>query len=91
MWRPEELRDRLRRSPFQPLAFYDSLNRRYEIRHPEMAMVGERYVTIGIPSSKEGIFSQTVNVALVHIVRWEDLPVAGSPTSDGNEPIPPVA
>jgi hypothetical protein len=84
MWRPEHLRDRLRKTPFQPLAFYDTLNRRYVIRHPEMAMVGERYVTIGIPSKKKGIFSRTVNVALAHIVRWEDLPVPGKSGGNGH-------
>jgi hypothetical protein len=84
MWRPEQLRDRLRESPFRPLAFYDSLNRRYEIRHPEMAMVGERDVVIGLPSSKVGIHSQTVTVALMHIVRWEDLPASNPPATDGN-------
>ena len=86
MWRPERIRDRLRKSPFQPLAFYNSLNRRYEIRHPEMAMVGERWVTIGIPSPTEGIISEVVNVALIHIVRWEDLPMSNAPAGDGNAP-----
>ncbi len=93
MWRPEELRARLRRQPFQPLVLLDSLDTRYEIRHPELVMVGERSLTIGIPSpTHPGVYSHTVCISLEHVVRWEDLPSTPSPPASGNgESSPPPA
>jgi hypothetical protein len=68
VWRPEELRARLRRQPFQPLVLLDSLDARYEIRHPELVMVGERSLTIGIPSPTDpAIYTHTVCISLEHV------------------------
>jgi hypothetical protein len=85
MWRTEELRVRLRRRPFQPVLLLDSLDARYEIRHPELVMVGERSLTIGIPSpTNPGVYTHTVCISLEHLVRWEDLPLPPSKSPGGN-------
>jgi hypothetical protein len=90
VWRPEELRERLRRQPFQPLVLLDSLNARYEIRHPELVMVGERSLTIGIPSpTHSGIYTHTVCISLEHVARWEDLPSTPAPPSGSDGASPP--
>ncbi len=84
MWRPTDLLERLHETPFRPVAFYDSLNRRYEIHQPDLAMVGERSITIGVPSSQKGVYIHTVCVSLDHIVRWENLPSSDHAPADGN-------
>jgi hypothetical protein len=77
--RPEELRDRLRRLPFPPLVLLDSLDAHHEIRHPELVMVGERSLTIGIPSpTHPAIYTHTICISLEQVVRWEDLPATPS-------------
>ncbi len=48
--RPEDIRDFLQRKPFQPFRLTLTDGRTYEVRHPEMAMVGRSSVAIGLPA-----------------------------------------
>ena len=58
-------------SPFQIIA---SEGLRYDIRHPDLVLVGRRDLTIGFPDRKlPTIYSGVIRVAMVHVVGIEDL------------------
>jgi hypothetical protein len=65
MW-PEDTREFLQHKLFQPfrLALTDRLP--YEVRHPDMAMVGRSAVAIGLPAS------------LLHIMQVEPSEMQGT-------------
>lgn len=69
--RPEDIRDYLRREPFQPFRLTLTDGRTYDIRHPEMAMVGRSTVAIGRPANgkDETIYDRLVTVDLLHIMQ----------------------
>lgn len=72
---PEDLWERLRRRPFEPFRIYLTDGTVYEVRHPELVMVGRRSAVIGVAQSGDGppFYDRTTTVALVHIVRLEAL------------------
>jgi hypothetical protein len=84
MFRPETIQERLREKPFRPLRLVVSEGLRYDIRHPDLVLVGERDLIIGSPSaSNPSLYDQTTRVAMVHVVALEDLPMS---TSSANGP-----
>ena len=76
MLRPDLIQQRLTRKPFEPVRVLASEGLRYEIYHPEMIMVGERDITIGISRHKGTIYDRQIRIAIMHIVGLEDLPPA---------------
>lgn len=82
MFRPEEIQARLREKPLRPLRLVVSEGLRYEVRHPDLVLVGERDLIIGVPGpTSPTIYNRVVRVALMHLVALEDLP-----TSSANGP-----
>ena len=74
MFRPEEIQARLRVRPFIPLRIIASEGLRYEIRHPDLVMVAQRYLVIGHETpGVPGICSETTYLALVHVVGIEEI------------------
>ena len=78
--RPEDILGLLRARPFQAFRISLSDGAQYDIRHPELAIVGRSVVTLGLagPEGLDTPVEQTVNVALIHITRTELL--NGAPT-----------
>jgi hypothetical protein len=70
----------LRRKPFVPFRVRVSDGRVYEIRHPELAMVGLAVPIIGLPTdrSQPDLFGRSEIVDLRHVVRLEPLTEASS-------------
>jgi hypothetical protein len=79
--RPEDFRDHLRKQPFQPFRLTLTDGRTYEVRHPELAMVGRTTAIIGLtrPDEPEPVFDRQVTVSLLHIMQIE--PIATVPTA----------
>ena len=73
--RPQDILDLLRRQPFEPFRLHLSDGAVFEVRHPELAMVGRSTVLIGIPApeSAEAVFDRYVNCALIHITHTEPI------------------
>jgi hypothetical protein len=79
MFRAEDIRARLRQQPFRPFRLLASEVLRYDINHPELVLVGQRDVAIGLPSTENpAIYDQLIRVAMVHVVGLEDLPAPAS-------------
>ncbi len=73
--KPEDILGLLRARPFEPFRIHMSDGSAFVIRHPELAMVAQSKVLVGIPGPKgpEGPVERTVFCALIHITRVEKL------------------
>ena len=73
--RPEDILELVRTRPFRPFRIRMSDGQQFEVRHPELAMVGRSQVIIGIPATEgpDGTFERTVNCALLHITTTEQI------------------
>ena len=67
--RPQDILKYLQRTPFQPFRLCFSDGRSFEIRHPEMTMVGRSAVIIGVPDpeEEEPIYERSFDCAIMHI------------------------
>jgi hypothetical protein len=72
---PEQIQSRLRIKPFLPLRIIASEGLRYDIRHPDLVLVGERELTFGLPKVDDRPFyDRMIRIPLFHIIGLEDLP-----------------
>jgi hypothetical protein len=71
--RPEDVRDFLQRKPFQPFRVTLTDGRVYEVRHPELAMVGRSTIAIGVPAPNDPapVYDHLVTVSLLHVMQLE--------------------
>jgi hypothetical protein len=78
--RPEDIREFLQHKPFQPFRLTLTDGRTYEIRHPELAMVGRSIVAIGVPRPNDPrpVFDRLVTVSLLHIMQIEPSEMQGT-------------
>jgi hypothetical protein len=73
---PEDVQSRLSEQPFRPLRIVASSGQSYDVRHPDMVWVGERFLVIGIPSQKNPTWvDQVARVALAHVTDLQDLEI----------------
>jgi len=73
--RPDDILKLLRQKPFEPFRISLSDGAEYEIRHPELAIVGRSTVIVGVPGPQglDGPVEHTVNCALMHITKTETI------------------
>jgi hypothetical protein len=78
--RPEDIRELVRREPFRAFRITLTDGRSYDVRHPELAMVGRSTVAIGLPANgrDEPIYDRLVTVDLPHIMQTENVDAPGS-------------
>lgn len=80
---PEELRDALRQQPFEPFRLVMTDGMFYEIRHPDLLMVGQRTATVGLTGQPgQTFYERTVKVDLFHVIRIEPLERASAAPSN---------
>ncbi|MEX2305996.1 MAG: hypothetical protein WD738_00275 [Pirellulales bacterium] len=77
--RSEDIKELVQREPFRPFRITLTDGRTYDVRHPEMAMVGRSTVAIGLPANgqDETIYDRLVTVDLLHIMQTEHVDSAG--------------
>jgi hypothetical protein len=76
MFKPEFINERVKAQPFRPLRIIASEGLHYDIYHPDLIMVGERDITIGLSRRQGTIYDRQIRVALIHIVALEEIPPA---------------
>jgi hypothetical protein len=71
--RPEDIRGFLQQKPFKPFRLTLTDGRTYEVRHPELAMVGRSTMAIGLPAPTETtpVYDKLVTVSLLHVMQIE--------------------
>ena len=68
----QDLFDLLRARPFVPFRLYATDGRTYDVRHPDQALVLRTRVILPVPTT-EGLPERSEHLALVHVVRAEEL------------------
>jgi hypothetical protein len=78
----KELHEAARRQPFEPFRLVLTTGSTYDIRHPDLIMVGERSAIVGIAKDAAAkAYDRTIKVDLLHVVGIEELPA--QPSSNG--------
>ena len=81
---PEELRETLRRTPFEAFRLVMTDGTAYDIRHPDLLMVGRRSVIVGLTGDPaQTFFERSVKVDLLHVIRLEPLESVPPPSANG--------
>ncbi len=75
--RPDDIHEFTRRRPFLPYRIYTTDGHSYDIRHPDQLIVLRSRVIIGV-GSENGVPDHAEHVALIHIVRLEELETAST-------------
>ncbi len=71
---PSELRDTLRTQPFEPFRLVMSDGVGFDIRHPDLLLIGQFTAIVGLTGRPGQVFyERTVKVDLKHIIRLEPL------------------
>jgi hypothetical protein len=79
----EDLQGAARRQPFEPFRVVLSTGDAFDIRHPDLIMVGRRSAIIGITNDPAGTaYDRTFKVDLLHVVGIEELPLS-PPSKNG--------
>jgi hypothetical protein len=75
---PVDLLQAVRRRPFTPFRIEVSDGSTYDVRHPELVMVGLGSVTIGIRASEQPqpVYERVETVSLGHVVKLIPLDTA---------------
>lgn len=81
---PTDVFQALSKRPFEPFRIQVSDGTVYDIRHPELMMVGIGALIIGIPASGQHwpVYERAETVSLQHVVKL--LPLAAAVTGNGN-------
>lgn len=80
----EELHAVARRQPFEPFRVILTTGATYDIRHPDLIMVGRRSATIGVTRQPDKtVYDYAVLVDLFHIVGIQQLAASPPPSSNG--------
>jgi hypothetical protein len=79
----DDLQQAARRQPFEPFRVVLTTGATYDIRHPDLIMVGRRAAVIGITNEPAGTaFDRTFKVDLFQVIGIEELP-ASPPSANG--------
>jgi hypothetical protein len=85
MFRPEDIQALVRQRPFRPLRIVTSSGETFDVRHPELLMVGVRDLVIGRASARDPRqYEQVTHVSLLHVTAVETQPVTG-PAAPGDD------
>ncbi len=74
----DDLLQAVRKRPFEPFRIQVSDGTTYEIRHPELVMVGLSTILIGVPATGQAkpVYERYETVSLGHVVKL--LPLSAS-------------
>lgn len=82
---PIDLVQSIRKRPFEPFRVQVSDGTVYDVRHPELVMVGLGSISIGVPAAGQSqpVYERVETISLQHVVKL--LPLPAAPVS-GNGP-----
>ena len=79
MFSPDDIRSRLRLSPFRPVRIIISSGQTFDVYHPDLVMVGRRDMIVGMASSENPTqYDRTTRIPIMHVTALEDLPAASA-------------
>jgi len=77
--RPTDIIAHVRKQPFRPVRVFISDGSSYDVRHPEMMMVGRTEVVMGLLSDGDDVYDRFAYCDPVHVTRIEPIPAKRSP------------
>jgi hypothetical protein len=84
MFTADDVQARIRSRPFVPLRVVTSSGQSYDVYHPDLIMVGRRYLIIGTASTENPTqFDTESRVALMHVTDLQNLPMPAAPGGNG--------
>ena len=84
MFSADDVQARLKQTPFVPLRIVSTSGQTYNVPHPDLVLVGRRYIIIGTPSNENPTqFEAESRVAVLHIADLQDMPHGVAPQSNG--------
>ena len=79
MFTAAELKKHFRQQPFRPLRVHTTAGAAYDVRHPELVMIGVRELQIGLPSRQDpAVYDDWVCVPLLHVSSIEQISAPGA-------------
>lgn len=86
MFSMKDVSARFKQRPFTPVRVVTSAGETYDVMHPDLVLVGQRELVIGIGTSDEPQHhDRLARVSILHITAMDDLPApASGPSQDGN-------
>ena len=86
MFTADDIQSRVRERPFVPLRIVTSAGPMFDIRHPDLIMVGRRSLAIGTASPDNPTqYEQITRVPILHVTALQDLPSPTTPDGDGQQ------
>ena len=83
---PNEVLDVVRHRPFEPFRLCLSDGGHYDVYSPDLCMVGNLSVTIGLTSKAgDALYERTVKLDVFHITRIEPLPASAKPQAGNGQ------
>ena len=83
MFTADDIQGRLRERPFVPVRLVTSSGQSYDITHPDLVLVGRRFLIIGTASNDNPTQIEAASrVAVFHVTDLQDVPHPAP--SDGN-------
>ena len=84
MFTADDIQARLRERPFAPLRIVTRTGQTYDIHHPELLMVGRRWLIVGMGSTENPTQAdQVTRIAMLHVTEIQDLPKSSPQTGNG--------
>ncbi len=71
--RQQEVRDALRREPFQAFRVHLSNGQVYDVRHPELAALTRHSLFVVLPPTEDAEPDRMIQCDLVHVVAMEPI------------------
>lgn len=71
--RPEDLREKLKKQPFQPIRLFLSDGAFYDIRHPDLMLVGRTEIVVGLTGGNGDLPERFASIDPIHVVRVEPI------------------
>lgn len=82
MFSADDIQTRLRDRPFTPVRIVTTTGQTYDVYHPDLVLVGRRFLIVGAPSAENPTHAEQVTrVAMVHVAELRDLPIPTLPAN----------
>ena len=71
----QDFRARVTQHSFEAFRIVTSAGQEYDVVHPDLVLIGTRWVIVGMPSNKNPHFAeQETKISLLHVTALETLP-----------------
>lgn len=86
MYTADDIYSRIKTQPFVPVRIATSDGQSFDVHHPDLVMVGRRFVLVGTANAESPAHADLVTrIAMIHVTALEDVPAASKHGGSGNQ------